>query len=187
MLLRLPEWTSQISPLLASPPFSSSPGLKGARANTPNESAAQCSASQRSAAQNSAEERSAAQRRSATHQHKKQNTHGGKTNINDKSNNFQTSLAMAPLSQTSLNIFVFCCLFSFCCFYHMFLLIFDMIPSCGVQNSLKTFVLFFVFSFVDFLNLFLLWIWFNYLVYWFAPLSQVSVARIRILLVLIVV
>ena len=48
--LRLPDWTSQISPLLASPPLSSSPGLKGVRANTPNESAAQCSATQNSGA-----------------------------------------------------------------------------------------------------------------------------------------
>ena len=57
-----------------------------------------------------------------------------------------------------------------------------MIPSCGVHNSLISFVCFlFVVSHCVFCFL----IWFNYLVYWFAPLSQVSVVQIPMLLAFI--
>ena len=78
--------------------------------------------------------------------------------------------------QSTLNIFV--CLFCFVvcvCFSHV-LFVFYMIPSWGGQNSLTivVFVCFYVPMFVCFL------IWFNDLVYWFAPLSQVSVVKIRI-------
>ena len=92
MHLRLPDWTSQISPLLASPPLSPSPGLQGVRANTPNESAAQRSAVQRSATQNRSAERSGAERRSAAQEHKQK--HMGK---NKQNKNIQT--------QTTTNMF----------------------------------------------------------------------------------
>ena len=68
----------------------------------------------------------------------------------------------------------------FYCFdFAMCVLLFAMILSCGGQNTLNISVLSHVF--------FCCLIWFNYLMYWFAPISQVSVVKIHSLFAFIFV
>ena len=90
---------------------------------------------------------------------------------------------------------LFCrCLFPPCVFF-LFLIWSLHVVSRIVWKSLFIFLFFFILFYLCLKELFLLFllfpcvlccfIWFNYFVYWFAPLSQVSVVQTRILLVLI--